>query len=764
MKLFRSVLALVLILCCGLSFAASGDKKTISSVDVLGTVTIGKDKVISQIKSRPNQLYIDAVISEDIKRIYELSYFEDISVDVKDAKAGYVDITFIVEEKPVIKKITFKGNNKIKTKRLKKLIDLEEGSFVDPLRLKETKDVIWGFYVKKGFPEVDIQTNLEVDKTTNKAEVIVKINEKGKMRIKDVFIRGNVVFSDRKVKKQLKTKSRWMFNAGLFKQSVLDDDVDRISDFYKSKGFSDIEVEVNVDINETTGRIAVTFNLEEGKRYLLGEITLTGVEEISESSVVRVMELRKGDIYSEQAVAEEIGRMTEVYFNEGYIFTQITPLSYVNPQNNLVDINFQVNESELIYVRMVDIRGNVRTKDKVVRRELRIKPGDKFKGDKIKKSKQNLDNLGYFEDVRFEPESVSSETEQNLVVNVKENKTGSFSFGGGYSSVDKFLGFVELRQRNFDWRNWPYFTGAGQDLALTLQAGSTVGNFNLSFTEPWLFDNPVWFGFDLFAKIHDRDSSTGYDYEEERKGLRLRLGKRLNDELKIGTSYKFEKIDISDVQDDASIELLNEVGSNNVSVGSIFVSYDNRDNVFVPTSGINTGLYFDVGGGPFGGDKNFTKLYAKISTYHKVFKKAVVELRLQAGAAEPFSSTNELPIYERFFAGGSSTIRGYHERKVGPIGATDYEPLGGQSMFVGNVELTQPLGKVLKVAAFFDTGNVWAKKGDFLSGKLYSSVGVGLRVKTPLGPISIDYGYPLDKEPGEDTKSGRVHFNMSKGF
>ena len=767
MRLLQRIFVMVLLVCGFVSIGYAKENvvhKTVSSVDVKGMVTIGKDKIISQIKMRPNQKYIEAVVSEDIKRIYELGYFENISVDVQKSKSGHVSVVFVVDEKPILQKVVFKGNRKIKSRRLRKLIDLEEGAFVDSFMLKEAKDIIWGFYVKKGYPEVAVDFKFDVDDKTNKAKITVKINEKGKMRIKRIEVDGNIVFSDRKIKKALKTKNRWLLAAGLFKQDLLEDDLERVRDLYKKKGFADVVVAVDVDKNEEVGLIFIKIMIDEGQRYLIGDLSLQGQDKLTEYELRRVMTLKKGQVYSEQMVGEEIGKMTEVYFNEGYIFTQIQPLSYVNPSNNLVDITFDVKESELIFVKMIDIQGNMRTKDKVVRRELRIHPGDKFAGDKIKKSKQNLENLGFFEDIRFEPQSSGSETEQDLIVDVKENKTGSFSFGGGYSSVDKFVGFIELRQRNFDWKNWPYFTGAGQDLSLSMQAGSAVSDFNLSFTEPWLNDKPVWLGFDLFARNHKRESGTGYDYEEERKGGRVRLGRRLSDELKVGSSYKFERIDISDVESTASQELLDEVGTTDLSVGSTFINYDTRDNVFVPTKGIATGIAFDVAGGPFGGDKDFLKVNSNYSTYHKLFKKAVVELKLRAGWAKPFDDTDELPIYERYFAGGASSVRGYRERKVGPIGDLDNEPLGGESMFVSNLELTQPLGSVLKAAVFFDAGNVWKHRDDFLGSGLYTSVGFGLRVKTPLGPISIDYGIPLDKEPGEEKKEGRIHFNMSRGF
>jgi len=357
---------------------------------------------------------------------------------------------------------------------------------------------------------------------------------------------------------------------------------------------------------------------------------------------------------------------------------------------------------------------------------------------------------------------------------VKESKTGSFSFGGGYSTVDQFVGFVEVEQKNFDWRNWPYFTGAGQDLKVRASIGNLSNGFDLSFTEPWLFNYPVSFGFDLYRRTHDRDTDTGYGYDEKVTGGDIRLGRELSEYLKGNIMYRLDEVDLSNPST-TDETLQEEMGKNLISTFSPSLTYDSRDNVFDTRKGNLVTASFDFAGGPLGGDKNFTKFFARASHYFPMPRNAVLEVRGRLGLAEPYGDTDRIPIYERFFAGGAYTIRGYEERKVGPVTASGHDPLGGASMVVGNIEYTYPLFSFLKVAAFYDIGNVWEKVGDIFSnrnandvensGGLKSSVGLGLRIRTPIGPIMLDYGIPFDKEPGEDSKkSGQFHFSATNSF
>ena len=413
----------------------------------------------------------------------------------------------------------------------------------------------------------------------------------------------------------------------------------------------------------------------------------------------------------------------------------------------------------------IKIRGNVKTKDVVIRRELRIHPGERFDGEKLRRSKERLQNLGFFEEVSYDTEDTPSPDKKDLVVEVKESKTGAFSFGGGYSTVDQFVGFVEIEQKNFDWKNWPYFTGAGQDLRFRASIGTITSGFDLSFTDPWVFDYPVSFGFDAYKRSHKRDEDVGYGYDEDVTGGDLRLGKEISEYLRGDLTYRIDRIDISNITDNATNDLKKDVGKNTISSLTPALTFDSRDNVFDTRKGDLLTGSVDWAGGPFGGDKDYWKFFGRASHYFPLPRDSTLELRVRVGLSKPYGDSDSIPIYERFFAGGAYTIRGYEERAVGPVDPASKDPLGGESMLVGNIEYTYPLFSFLKAAAFYDIGNVWAKMNDIGSGGLKSGFGLGVRIRTPIGPILLDYGIPLNKAPGEDKKSsGRFHFSASHGF
>ncbi|MCX5704611.1 MAG: outer membrane protein assembly factor BamA [Candidatus Omnitrophica bacterium] len=752
----------------GITTTEASSEKLVTGIEIQGNKNISTNTIVSKMKTKIGTPYVETVVSDDLKRLYLLGFFSDIKIDTEPYKDG-VKVIVRVVERPIIEKITFTGMVHItkKDETLKKELKSKEGQYLDYPTLTEDVHILKKMYEKVGFNQADIQYTVDIDKEKNKAKVQFNVNESKKVRVKDVYFEGNIAFNSKRLQKIIKTKRAWLFNAGVLKDDVLKDDVERLKAFYRHSGYADVAVEyVVLPDAAKTYLLYITFKINEGKLYKVGNITIQGNKDVVEKEVLsKLEECPTGKVFSEEGVKGDLSNIQSLYFDRGYISCLVQDTTAVNDISGRVDVNYTIVENQVSYVDKVKVRGNVKTKDLVIRRELRIHPGDRFDGTKLKRSKERLQNLGFFDEVSYDTEDTDVPDKKDLVVDVKESKTGAFSFGGGYSTVDQFVGFVEVEQKNFDWKNWPYFTGAGQNLKFRGSFGSVTTGFDLSFTEPWLFDYPISFGFDGYHNEHKRDEDSGYGYDQTVTGGDLRLGKELTEYWRASGVYRLDRITISNITTNASQSLLDEYGTNYVSSVTPGIAFDSRDNIFDTHSGNLVTASMMMAGGPFGGDKDFWKFYGRASHYFPMFRKSTLEIRGRMGMEEVYSDTVSVPIYERFFAGGADTIRGYEERMVGPIDPISLDPLGGNALLIGNIEYLYPLFDFLKVAAFYDVGNVWEKLGEMGTGGFKSGIGLGVRVKTPIGPIRLDYGIPMNTEPGStDTKGGRFHFSASNTF
>lgn len=751
----------------GMASADAPSENLVTAIEIQGNKNISTNTVVSKMKTKIGTPYIETVVSEDLKRLYLLGFFSDIKIDTESYKDG-VKVIVRVVERPIIEKITFSGIVHIvkKDETLKKDLKSKEGQYLDYPTLAEDVRILKKMYEKMGFNQADIQYTVDIDKEKNKARVQFSVNESKKVRVKDVYFEGNKAFDSKRLQKIVKTKRAWLFNSGVLKDDVLKDDVERLKAFYRHNGYADVTVEYEVKPDAAkTYLLYITFKISEGKLYKVGNIAIQGNKDITEKEVLSKLDTcSTGKVFSEEGVKDDLSNIQSLYFDRGYISCLVQDTTAVNDASGRVDVNYTIVENQVSYVDKVKVRGNIKTKDLVIRRELRIHPGDRFDGTKLKRSKERLQNLGFFDEVSYDTEDTDVADKKDLVVDVKESKTGAFSFGGGYSTVDQFVGFVEIEQKNFDWKNWPYFTGAGQNLKFRGSFGSVTSGFDLSFTEPWLFDYPISFGFDGYHNEHKRDEDVGYGYDQKITGGDLRLGKELTEFWRASGVYRLDRITISNITANASWDLQQEYGTNYVSSITPGVSFDSRDNIFDTHSGNLLTASMMWAGGPFAGDKDFWKFFGRASHYFPLFRRSTLEIRGRLGMAKPYGDTGSIPIYERFFAGGADTIRGYEERMVGPIDPSSQDPLGGNAMVVGNIEYLYPLFDFLKVAAFYDMGNVWANLGQMGTGNFKSGMGLGIRVKTPVGPIRLDYGIPMNRDPGDDTKGGRFHFSASNTF
>ncbi|MCM8757046.1 MAG: outer membrane protein assembly factor BamA, partial [Candidatus Omnitrophica bacterium] len=584
-----------------------------------------------------------------------------------------------------------------------------------------------------------------------------EISEGRKQVVGTIVFEGNKAFPASRLRKLMKVRvRRWPLSLGHFKEELFEADIQAIERFYKSQGYLDVSVSKSQEPEERR-RLLLRVRIEEGKQYYLGKINFSGNLIFPESQLRKHLVLAKeGEVFDESKAEENLAKLQRVYFDRGYIQARIQSLPEPVPGTTRIDLVYLVEPGNIFTVDEVVIRGNTRTKDKVIRREVSLVPGDAFSGFQLEKSFGRLRDLNYFDDIKIFPEFSLSADKANLVVEVKEKeKTGLLMFGGGFSTVDKLVGMVSLEQTNFDLTNFPTFTGGGQNLKMWLQLGQVNQGFYLSFTEPYFLDRPVWLGTDAYHWTRDWD-----EYSEKRTGGDIRVGRRWED-FSLGFTLKSERVSLSDITIPSIVDQTGKRWKNSLATN---LEYSKVDSRLLPTRGFSAVTSLEYAGGVFQGDLNFWKATLEGNFYYPLpFKKTIFHTRTYLAKVNELGDTADIPIYERFFGGGIGTVRGYEERSLGPLDPTTGEAIGGKTIFAQTFEVLYPIYQdILKGVVFFDVGNVWER--DISFSDLRKGVGAGIRVTVPLFrmPIQLDYGLALDRKKGEDR--GRRHIGMTFGF
>jgi outer membrane protein insertion porin family len=728
----------------GISQAQPPPPVLVKELTVEGNRRVQEAVILGRVKTTLGGPFNTSQLSEDVRSVFALGFFDDVQVKVEDFEGG-VKITFMVAERPFVRDVDFVGNKKLSTTELQDKIDLKLGNVYNPVDVQRARERMKDFYEDEGYFEVQITPDIEKF-ADGDVKVIFTINEGRRMKIDRIAIHGNKGLTDKQIKNAMATQERqYYILRGTVQRQRLEDDIERILGLYNDHGYIHARVESHdVTVDREKARVTINITVVEGAQHFVSSVTLSGVTLMPESELVRNIKLKAGDVFSRGKLRESVKALEELYSNIGRASAEINPRIDQLPDNRIA-ITFDIAEGPTVYVERINIAGNVRSQDKILRREFQMAEGDIFTLRKLQRSRQRLVNLGYFEKVDVSTAPGSDKTKILVNVDVTERPTGVFSIGGGYSSQDSLLGTIDLSQNNFLGRGW--------QASIRLRAGANTQQGILSFTEPWLFDRPLAAGFDLF---NTRRQFIEYDYDQ--LGGAVRLSHPFEEYWRWNALYRLSRDEITHIESTASSELQAEKGASVTSLVQGAVSRDSRDNFQAPSRGGTVSLVADFAG--LGGDSQFVKTLASVAHYQPIWLGHILSGRLE-GAYGFGWGDKELPLFERFYLGGSNSIRSYKSRQVSPRDDTG-ERIGGTSSVLGNVEYIVPLPFNIRAALFFDVGNVYGFGTKFDLTDLRMAIGGGLRWLSPFGPIRVDYGFNPDPRPGD--RSGAFNFSVGSPF
>jgi outer membrane protein insertion porin family len=741
------LVSLVLALLIG---SGAGAEESIYKIVILGNAKVEEGVIRGAIKSREGGAFSVEKIREDLRSIFDLGSFTDVQVDIKSTPQGK-EVIFIVVEKPSIKDILIKGHKKVKLDDIKEKVTLTSRSILNLEKVKESSEQIRKLYFSKGYYGVKVEYKIDYLET-NEAVVTYTISEGPKGHIQKIIFKGNKKIKSSQLKKLMATKQRNIFSiitkTGTLDEDILKNDLQLLTAYYYDQGYLDAKIaEPKINLSNPK-KIRIEIEIEEGPRYHLGNIDFKGNVLTTKEALFKGLKIKRGDVYSNSVVRREVSALTEKFANQGYAFVEVSPDISVDRSHLLVHLTFEIEKKKRVYYEKIQVTGNTKTRDKVIRRELSVAEGELYSAARMNKSRDRLKRTGYFKEVDFSTSRGSTEDKINVDLKVEETPTGAITFGIGYSTIESVVGSASISDRNL--------FGLGYVASLKFNLGFESQNVRFSFTDPYFLGYPYMAGIDLY---HERiEYFDTYSYKIT--GGDIRFGKELTDILRIETMYKLESIDVYNVSLDASRYVKEQRGKKLTSAISVTPSIDNRDDYFNPRRGGKHSLFIQNAGGILGGDNYFVKVVGSTSWFFPLPLNLTLNLRAQAGVVSPYGG-KEVPIYEKFFVGGINTVRGFEYGMAGPVDINE-EPQGAEKMVVFNAELIFPISREigLKGAVFLDVGKGFDKWSDMTP--LRYGAGPGIRWYSPFGPIHIDLGFNLNPKKGE--KGYVIDFNAGSVF
>lgn len=734
MPKIRIILLLVsVIISPALLFAQ--EQPVINSIEIKGLKRIDEIAVKSRITQRAGEPISQEKTNEDIKNMFKMGYFDDVRAEIEPFEGG-IKLIYVVKEKPAIVKIELQGNKEFDDTNLKEKLTITTGAIADAVLIQDNANKLRAFYEEEGYW---LSRIVPVVKTINPDEVSLtyQIEEGPKIKIKKILTEGNKAIASSKIKGVMETKEWWLFSfissSGYYKKDRMDSDIEKTRDLYFNNGYIKVVVgEPRIQLSDDKKGMFISIPISEGDQYKIASIDISGNKAFDSNSIRARISMMPDKPFSKANLRKDIFSISELYSENGYALITVTPDLIPDESKKLVRISLKIDEGDRYRIGRIEIAGNTKTRDKVIRREVRLDEGDLFNSALIKRSYEKINNLNFFETVELIPKPKPEEKLVDLDIKVKERPTGFFSVGGGYSSVEQFIAMVELTQGNL--------FGKGQFLKLRAELGGRTTYYDISFRDPWFMDKPISFSTNIYKMTKEY-----IDYDKEATGFGISLGKRFSEYWWTDIAYNFEDANITGVASDASEIIKDQEGKSTTSSITPSLVRDSRDNYLDTSRGSRNSIYVTYAG--LGGSNNFLKSEVD-SAWYFPFGSTTLMLRGRYGYATGVGG-KELPLYERFYVGGIYTVRGLGFGEAGPKDEETGDYIGGTNELIFNIDYTFPLVSEirLKGVVFTDIGSAF---NAFKEMDLRPTAGLGVRWISPFGPIRLEWGYNINKKEGEE--------------
>ncbi len=758
---YFAVFMAVFAACAPLRAQAPGPIVRDIAVEYVGPPAISKERVLDNMATRLGQPYSERAAEADIRSLYATGGVANVRIFAEPFADG-VKVTVLLQGRPVIDEILIVGAERIPMRRVRREVGSKVGEVLTEERLEDDRQKILKIYQDRNYSDVDVQYRVEEIPGTNRVRVTFQISEGPRLFVRRIVFIGNDSVLRRDIIKVMKTRPwnllSFINKSGRLLPAQIEEDRAAIRTLYQNRGFADVEI-TDVQTQPLEKGVELVITIREGIQYRVNTVKLEGVNVVPTDEIRTRLTMKDGSLFTPKGMGDDLKTLRDFYGTRGYVDMIAVP-EILPAGPGAVDVTYRVDEGVQSYVNLVNIQGNNRTKDRVIRRELAVKPGDVFDTTLVNVSRQRLENLNYFSRVEMAPADTIVPGRKDLNVIVEEKRTGSFNFGAGFSTIDSLVGFAELQQSNFDLFNWPSFVGGGQRFRIRGQYGLQRKDFVVSLTEPWFLGYKLSMGVEGYYREANFLSDV---YDQTNYGVAIQARKQLWRSLSGRLEYRIEGIRIFNVDDaNAGQVIQDSAGTFTKSAITAALVWDTRDSLFLTRKGEQIELTTFIAGGGLGGDVQDYGISLEGTKYFLLPWDIIFLLKGELAVVDSWGDSDNVPIFDRLYLGGANNLRGFDYREVGPVDEFN-NPIGGSSLGYFTFEVTFPVIPRVRFAAFSDFGFVNPTAYDFSTSSLNADIGIGMRLDLPIGPLRFDFGYPIIYE-SFNGPPGKFNFNIGYQF